>query len=491
MVKKKPAKSCGIVILAAGKGTRLNSKVPKVLCPISGTPLIYNVLNSIYKALPDANVSVVVGYEAEQVKSSIQKHPWFEKMSLEFVFQKNQLGTGDAVKEALSSPWGEERLKEKAPLLVLSGDQPLITEALLSEMVQPLKKGQALRFLSFIPESADGYGRVVRQGRQVKKIVEDKDASIKEKEINEVASLIYFFESGFLKSSIGKIKSENAQSQFYLPDLVSLAIRQKKKAECIIWKETDDVVGINSNWDLMNANKILNQRNLKKWALNGVLFEDPSSTWIEQDVELAKGVLVSSNTHLKGRTVIGCGTSIGTGVTLSNVKVGNNCEIKQGTVAENSVIKTDAKVGPYAHLRPDSEVGVGAKIGNFVELKKAVIGAKTNISHLSYVGDAHVGCGVNIGCGFVTCNYDGRTIGGKRKHPTIIEDNVFMGSDCQVVAPIKIGKGAYVASGSTITEDVEADSLVIARSRQVAKPGYAQKFKLNSKELDLTAEESV
>ncbi|NDD91345.1 UDP-N-acetylglucosamine diphosphorylase/glucosamine-1-phosphate N-acetyltransferase, partial [bacterium] len=323
-------------------------------------------------------------------------------------------------------------------------------------------------------EDPTGYGRVVRRGKAgpVIRIVEEKDATVREKELREVGTSIYLFQSQFLKSGLSRISNKNAQGEYYLTDLVSQAARARKKIEVLQWAESQELRGVNDPWELSQAEGFLNHRIVRRWAQSGVRFVSHESTWVDAQVIFEGSAEVSPNVLLKGRTVIKSGAKIGPHVVLKNVEVGANSVLKAGTVAEDSVIRAGATVGPYAHLRPGSDVGEECKVGNFVELKKTKLGRKTSVSHLSYLGDAVVGANVNIGCGFITCNYDGKT-----KSETLIEDDVFMGSDCQTVAPVKIGKGAYVASGSTITEDVEPGSLAVARSRQVNKPGYAQKYR--------------
>ena len=470
---------CGVVVLAAGLGKRMHSSIPKVLHEVAGQPIIVHLLKRIGEALPKARVALVLGHGAEQVKTVIANNGELQHLQLTFILQKEQLGTGHAVRCAIQSEWGQGIVKEKLPVLVLPGDTPLLTAGLISEMSSPLSNNKALRLLTAQTTDPFGYGRVVRRGKSgpVLRITEEKDASLREKGINEVALSIYFFQAQFLKAGLERLSNKNAQKEYYLTDLVSQASRLKKKIDAVKWPNIDDVRGINDRWELAIATRILNERCIKKWAKEGVTFVDPYTTHVEDTVILEPDVTISAGVTLSGTTKIERGTLIGPNVVLKDVKVGPDANIKVGTVAEKSIISAKAQVGPYAHFRPDSFVGEKAKIGNFVELKKARIGANTNVAHLSYVGDAEIGERVNIGCGFITCNFDGRIIDGQRKHRTVIEDDVFMGSDCQVIAPIKIGKGAYVASGSTVTEDVEAGSLAIARSRQVNKPGYARKLK--------------
>jgi bifunctional UDP-N-acetylglucosamine pyrophosphorylase/glucosamine-1-phosphate N-acetyltransferase len=468
-----------ILILAAGLGKRMKSALPKVLHEVGGSPMLCHILRSVQEVSPEIPVAIVVGYAREKVEETIRTSPEFSSMDITFIHQPEQRGTGHAARCAMDSEWGEERVRSKSAVVVLPGDLPLMPAELVRQMVAPLGKTDAMRLLTCDLPDPTGYGRVVRRGKSgpVLRIVEQKDATARERLIPEVAASIYSFQAGFLRSGLQRLSTSNAQGEYYLTDLVAQAARAKKRIDILKWTSAEDLRGVNDPWELAQAGKILNERYLKGWAVEGVRFIDPSATWVDGLVKFEGDAIVYPGALLQGRTIIGAGTVIGPGVVLKDVVVGKNVHLKTGTVAENSRIEDGAQLGPYAHLRPESQVGAHAKIGNFVELKKARIGEKTSVAHLSYLGDAEVGRGVNIGCGFVTCNFDGRVIDGQRKHRTVIEDEAFIGSDCQTVAPVRIGKGAYVASGSTITEDVEAEALAIARSRQVTKSGYARKLR--------------
>lgn len=467
------------MILAAGQGKRMRSSLPKVLHEIGGQALLFHILDRVHEAAPQASVSIVVGHARELVEAAVKSHPISKKLRISFVVQDEQKGTGHAARCAMDSEWGAQMARAKTPVLVLPGDLPLITTQLITQMIEPMGKSSALRLLTTELPDPTGYGRIVRRGKggAVQRIVEERDANVREKAIREVATSIYHFNSSFLKAGLHRISNKNSQGEYYLTDLIAQASRGKKRIDVLQWKDHEDLRGINDPWELTAAGKILNERLIRSWALKGVRFVDPASTFIDVSVELGEESIVHPGAILSGGTRIGKGATIGPRTVLNNVRVGDRANVKTGTVAEASVIEADAQVGPYAHLRPDSHVGERAKIGNFVELKKTRIGAGSSVAHLSYLGDAEVGKDANIGCGFVTCNFDGRVIDGQRKHRTIIEDEVFLGSDCQTVAPVRVGKGAYVASGSTITEDVEPGALAIARSRQVNKPGYAKKLR--------------
>lgn len=457
----------------------MKSSLPKVLHSVAGEPLLFHIIESVKAVSPDAELVIVVGHGRELVEAQVTERFKSQMNTISFVHQAEQKGTGHAARCAMDSPWGEKMVKGKYPVLILPGDLPLMPSSLVDHMLQPLGRTAAMRLLTCFLPDPKGYGRIVRKGKagSVLRIVEEKDASVREKAIQEVGASIYSFQAAFLQAGLRKLSNKNAQAEYYLTDLISQASGSKKEIDVLVWPNAEDVRGVNDLWELSLAEEILNQRIVEKWAREGVRFYDPRSTRIEVGVELAQGVQVGAGVVLQGKTKIKAQAKLGPHVVLKDTLVGEGATLKTGTVCESAIIEREASVGPYAHLRPDSKVGAGAKIGNFVELKKTTIGAKTSVAHLSYLGDATVGEGVNIGCGFVTCNFDGRVINGSRKHQTIIEDGVFMGSDCQTVAPVRIGKGSFVASGSTVTEDVPEDSLAIARSRQVTKTGYAKKLR--------------
>lgn len=447
----------GVIVLAAGQGKRMKSALPKVLHPVSGRPMLLHIIDAVLEALPRATLSIVVGHGREQVEQAVRQAYAGRAVEFHFAHQSEQRGTGHAARCSMDSEWGAEVTRRKLPVLVLPGDLPLIPDSLVFEVSEGLGRDQCMRLLTAELADPTGYGRVLRRGKKgsVIRIVEERDARPREKEIREVATSIYFFQGGFLKAALARLTNKNAQGEYYLTDVIEQAARAAKKIDVLQWPEPADLRGVNDPWELSEAGTILNRRIIRRWAMEGVRFVAPQSTWVEATVEIAPGVEVQPNVLIKGLT-----------------RIGEGAVIKAGCVIEDSKIGARAQVGPYAHLRPGSDVGEDCKIGNFVELKKARIGSRTSIAHLSYVGDAEVGSRVNIGCGFVTCNYDGKT-----KHVTRIEDEAFVGSDCQAVAPVTIGKGAYIASGSTITRDVEPEALAFARSRQVNKAGYARRYK--------------
>ncbi len=472
-----------VIILAAGQGKRMKSPLPKVLHKVGGRPLLFHILDQVLAVFPSAPVGVVVGFGKDQVEAAVRADSRYQTASIDFLVQAEQKGTGHAARCAMDADWGKRMMREKRAVLVLPGDLPLLTSELVRQVGETLGKSAALRLLTCDLSDPAGYGRVVRKGRQggVLRIVEEKDANLREKAVKEVATSIYLFHGQFLSAGLARLSNKNAQAEYSITDLVSQASRTKKTIEVLKWPDIEDLRGVNDPYELGLAQQLLNTRVVRALARSGVFFRDLSSVWVDSSAVIGVGVSVGPGTWIRGKSVIGAGSSIGAHVVLNDAIIAENVELKHGTVIESSRVEKGAMIGPYAHLRPESEVGPGAKIGNFVELKKTRIGKETSVAHLSYLGDAQVGAKVNIGCGFVTCNFDGRVIEGSRKHETIIEDGVFMGSDCQVLAPIRIGKGAYVASGSTLTEDVPAESLAIARSRQVIKPGYAKKLRQTEK----------
>jgi bifunctional UDP-N-acetylglucosamine pyrophosphorylase/glucosamine-1-phosphate N-acetyltransferase len=476
---RKMSQSPGVIILAAGLGKRMRSPLPKVLHEIGGKPLLFHIISQVKAVTPASPVAIVVGHGREQVEKAIREESEFSSLNMSFIHQDQQNGTGHAARCVMDSPWGEKRIRSKENVLIVPGDIPLITPALIAQMIAPLGKTEALRLLTCTQKDPTGYGRIVRRGKTgpVLRITEEKDANSREKIIDEVNTSVYLFQAAFLKYGLQKLSNKNAQSEFYLTDLIAQSTRAKKKVDVLHWGSPEDVRGVNDPWELALAGKILNERCIREWCLKGVKFSNPWTAWVDVQVVLEEDAKIGGGVVLCGRTSVAKGAVVGTRSVLKNVTVGAGAHVKVGTVAEDSAIEEGAMVGPYAHLRPGSRVGKNSKIGNFVELKKATIGERTSIAHLSYVGDAEVGNDVNIGCGFVTCNFDGRVIEGQRKHKTVIEDGVFLGSDCQTIAPVRVGKGAYVASGSTITENVEPGALAIARARQVNKPGYAKKLR--------------
>jgi bifunctional UDP-N-acetylglucosamine pyrophosphorylase/glucosamine-1-phosphate N-acetyltransferase len=448
-----------VVVLAAGKGTRMKSARPKVLHAVAGVSLIEHVLRTATSLLP-ASIVVVVGHEASQILPAIEKRP-----GLAFAVQDPQLGTGHALLQA------EPLLKDaRGTLVLLSGDVPLLRPATVERLVRTHEQhSAAATVLTAVVPNPDGYGRVVRTAGEISSIIEHKDASPAEREIGEINSGIYAFDIAPLFAALRAIGSANAQGEYYLPDLVKIYRGRGLTVETVRLDDPREILGVNSRKELADVATILKSRKNDELMAAGVTLVDPASAYIDPDVTIGADTTIHPGVFLEGKTRIGSHCEIHSGVRLVNSTVDDGAIIHNFCVIIDSHVAAAAQVGPFAHLRPHSHVGEQAKVGNFVELKKTVLGRGSKASHLTYLGDATVGERVNVGAGTITCNYDGTT-----KHPTVIEDGAFIGSDSQLIAPVRIGKDAYVAAGSSITEDVPAESLAIGRGKQVNKPGWAK-----------------
>ena len=464
------------VVLAAGLGTRMNSSVPKVLNDLNGTLMFQHVLNTLYKLKPK-RIVVVAGMHIEEIKKSIQ-----DGSNIFFAHQKEARGTGDALLKAVPSLRGFQ-----GTVLVVNGDTPLITpETLKKFLLLHTKRRDTLSLISFISREPDSYGRVIRDEREnVLSIIENRDATVSQKSIKEVNSGVYAIESqgmGLLKA----MKLNESKGEYYLTDLVHIAKNKGVKIDAFCMGSKDEFIGINTHQELEKARQLMKDRIIRRWIDRGVSFVDTTSVFISSDVKMGKGTIVYPNVHLEGNTKVGRGCTIYPNVRIQNSTVGDGAIIKDSTLIEGSVVKNRASVGPFAHIRPGSEIGTGARIGNFVEVKKSVIGSGTKASHLTYIGNAKIGKDVNIGAGTITCNYDGY-----KKHITVIKDKVFIGSDSQLIAPVKIGKGAYIGAGSTIIKDVPANALALSRVEQRHIKGWAlkRKSKVQSSKFKVTKKE--
>ncbi|MFN5592543.1 MAG: bifunctional N-acetylglucosamine-1-phosphate uridyltransferase/glucosamine-1-phosphate acetyltransferase [Aphanizomenon flos-aquae MDT14a] len=445
-----------VAILAAGKGTRMKSNLPKVLHSLGGKSLIERVIESAEPLLPDRRL-VIVGYQSQEVKTATDSI-----YGVEFVEQAVQLGTGHAIQQLLPHLEGYT-----GDLLILNGDVPLLRTETLKNLLQIHQENQnSCTILSAQLPNPQGYGRVFRNSEGiVQKIVEDKDCTPNQRENDRVNAGIYCFHWPDLAEILPHLQANNAQKEYYLTD----AVTQVGKVMAVDVEDYQEILGINDRLQLATANDILQRRIKEKWLLAGVTLIDPTSITIDETVELFADVIIEPQTHLRGKTVIQAGSRIGPGSLIENSQLGENVTVLYSVVTD-SIIQSQTRIGPYAHLRGHTEVGIGCRIGNFVELKNTQLGDRTNVAHLSYLGDTKTGTQVNVGAGTITANYDG-----VKKHKTIIGDRTKTGSNSVLVAPITLGNDVYIAAGSTVTEDVPDDSLVIARSRQVVKPGWKMK----------------
>jgi bifunctional UDP-N-acetylglucosamine pyrophosphorylase/glucosamine-1-phosphate N-acetyltransferase len=451
------------LILAAGKGTRMKSGLVKVMHSLGGYPMITWPANAA-RVAGAARTVMVVGYQGETVREYFA-----DAGDVAFALQEEQLGTGHAV--ACAAPLFQGFTGR---VLVLCGDVPLIRAATLQAMLSVHGARRAtVTVLTAHPEDPFGYGRIVKgEGGMVLRIVEEKDATEEEKGINEINTGIYCVEADFLFTAVAGLTNDNVQGEYYLTDIVKRCTAQGKL--CLSFEVADaaEVMGVNDRVQLAGANKVLRRRITEKLMLAGVTIIDPDSAYIEEGVEIGMDTVIYPNVHIAGPSTIGSGCIIEPSVVIRGCTLGNRVTVKAGCVMTDSVMHDDVTIGPMAHLRPGSELGEHVKIGNFVETKKVVMGAGSKASHLTYLGDATIGSNVNIGCGAITCNYDGA-----KKHRTVIEDDVFVGSDVQFVAPVTIGRNSLIAAGTTVTRDVPADSLAIARTPQVNKEGWKLKKK--------------
>lgn len=451
------------IVLAAGKGTRMKSARPKVLFPALGKPLVVHSVERAVELGCDPIV-VVIGHRAQEVREALEAR--FPKAPLRFVEQKEQLGTAHAVecaRKALSGFGGR--------VLVLYGDVPLLTRDTLRKLARA-SASVPLGFLSMRLEDPTGYGRVVRdEDGVVVRIVEQKDASAKERAIDECNGGIYDIDARFLFRALRAIGKDNAQGEYYLTDLIEAAHRAGTPAVAVE-VPAEEVSGVNDRAELARAEAVLRERKNRALMEAGVTLVDPGTAWIEEDVRIEADVVIEPNVRITGRSRIGAGSVIGFGSVIENSVIGRDVQVKPYCVVEESRIEDRVALGPFARLRPHSELGEGVRIGNFVETKNARFekGAKAN--HLSYVGDAHVGENTNIGAGTITCNYDG-----KNKNKTVLGRDVFIGSDTQLVAPVRVGDGAYVGAGTTVVRDVPPGALALSRPQQIVKEGWVAKRK--------------
>ena len=456
-----------VVILAAGLGTRMKSGLAKALHPVAELPLVQHVLNAAAGLEPE-KIVLVLGHQADRVRTAVEKY------SAHIVIQTEQLGTGHAVQQAREAFAGVS-----GPVVILCADTPLLTTDMLRSLVDQHRKSRAaVTLITARVEDPFGYGRIVRGKGGVTAVVEEKDATAAQKKIREVNAGIYCFDPKFLLSALTQLGRNNAQGEYYLPDTISLARKKKRIVSAFPCSDADEVMGVNSRFDLSRAEAVIRQRINRRWMAEGVTMLDPDSTFVGMEASLGRDVVLYPNVRIEGTTKIGDGCVIYPNCRIRNSVLADGVTVKDHSVIEEAEIAAAASIGPFAHLRPGAIIGEKARIGNFVEVKKSTIGAGSKANHLSYIGDATVGRDVNIGAGVITCNYDGYD-----KYRTVIEDNVFVGSDAQLVAPVRIGSGAVIAAGATITRDVPADALAINRMPQEIREGFSiRRRKLKQKQ---------
>lgn len=450
-----------VAILAAGRGTRMKSSLPKVLHPLGGRSLVERVLYSLSEIAPTRRL-VIVGYRSDLVQASLQSWP-----DLEFVEQTEQLGTGHAVQQLLPHLKGFTE-----DLLVLNGDLPLLRPQTLRQMLQTHRDHQnAATILTAYLPNPQGYGRVFcDQNHILKQIVEDRDCNTAQKQNNRINAGVYCFRWPDLAEVLPQLSADNDQQEYYLTDAVNYL---KPKVMAVDVEDYQEILGINDRKQLAAAYDILQTRIKNDWMTAGVTLVDPDSITIDETVQIQPDVVIEPQTHLRGQTSIQSGCRLGPGSLIDNSQIGENVTVLYSVIV-NSQVDAGTRIGPYSHLRTDVQVGADCRVGNFVELKSTALGSETNVAHLSYLGNATVGHQVNIGAGTITANYNGF-----QKHPTMIGDRAKTGSNSVLVAPLTLGADVNVAAGSTVTEDVPANALVIARCRQVVKPGWRPKFLQN------------
>lgn len=453
-----------IVIMAAGKGTRLKSRRAKVLHEIAGRPLLAHVIRAAQHIIPAEHIYVIIGHQAESVRAAV------EPLGVKFVLQADQRGTGHAIMCA------REQVASYQNLLVLSGDVPLIRPETIARLRDfHLSKKAAMTILTAAPSDPFGYGRVIRVGPgsdRVKAIVEQKALTKSQQKEREINSGIYAFATRPLFANIDRLSTDNAHRELYLTDMAALLVKSKATVVALKASDPAEVLGANTLAELSSLDATMRARKCADLMAAGVSIYRPETCVIDPDVEIGADTILEPFVQILGRTRIGSDCRIRSFNVISDSHIADNVLLRPGCIIDQSTIAAGAQLGPYSHLRPGSEIGEGAHVGNFVETKKTRMGRGSKANHLTYLGDSDIGSGVNVGAGTITCNYDGA-----HKYMTVIEDGAFIGSDSTLIAPVRIGKGAYVAAGSTITEDVPADALALGRSRQINKESWARQWR--------------
>ncbi len=450
-----------VAIMAAGKGTRLKSQLPKVLHEVAGKPLLEHVIRAAVRIVPAQDVYAIIGHEAERVRTAMRH------TGVNFVLQAEQRGTGHALMVA------REALAAYDHVIVLSGDAPMISAQTIERLRDfHLQQRAAMTLLSAELENPTGYGRVLRKSAksaEVVGIVEEKSATPAQKKIREINSGFYVFDVKEIYSRIGELSTDNAHREYYLTDMAT--VFKKACQRVVVWKTStpSEVLGANTRAELADIDQQIRLAKCQQLMADGATIFYPATCVIDVDVEIAADTVIEPYVQLLGKTKIGSNSRVRSYCVIRDSEIGDGVTVRPGCIMEDARIGPGAIIGPYSHLRPGSEIGEGAHVGNFVETKKIKLGKGSKANHLTYLGDAEIGAGVNIGAGTITCNYDGI-----HKHKTVIDDDVFIGSDSTLVAPVRVGKGAYVGAASCITEDVPEDSLAVARGRQIVKEGWVR-----------------
>ena len=447
------------VILAAGQGTRMKSKLYKVLHPVCGKPMVSHVVDNVRGVGAD-RVVTIVGFGAEKVEEEVGGR-------CEFVLQEKQLGTGHAVLQAEQNLGGLD-----GTTIVVCGDTPLITPKTMKALIDHHNQTKAkATILTAFADDPTGYGRVIRdENGNFLRSVEQKDASPEEQQVREINTGTYCFDNKTLFETLRKVGNDNAQGEYYLPDVFGILQSEGETIAAYATDGFEETLGVNDRVVLAEAERVMRRRIAEKHMRGGVTIQDPANTYISADAEIGRDTVLMPGTVIEGRTVIGEDCLIGPGSQIRDSVIGDRTAIRQSVVM-SSKIGEDTAVGPFAHIRPETDLGNSVKIGNFVEVKKSNLGEGSKVSHLSYIGDSDIGERVNIGCGTITVNYDG-----VNKFRTTVEDDAFVGCNSNLVAPVTVGKGAFVAAGSTVTKNVPENALAIARSRQENKEGYVEKM---------------
>jgi bifunctional UDP-N-acetylglucosamine pyrophosphorylase/glucosamine-1-phosphate N-acetyltransferase len=450
--------------MAAGKGTRLKSKHPKVLHEVGGQPLLAHVIAAALKVVSAKDVYAIIGHEAQRVREAVAH------TGIGFVLQKDQRGTGHALMAARDALAGYDTV------IVLSGDAPLISPQTIERLRDfHAERRPAMTILTAHMEDPTGYGRVIRKSAksdEVSGIVEEKSASAAQKRVREINSGFYGFSVPQLYKFIDKLNTDNPHGEFYLTDMASVFQKAKERVVAVEAQDAEEIVGGNTRADLVEIDQYMRMAKCQKLMANGVTVFYPQTCVIDNDVEVGADTVIEPFVQLLGATRVGSDCRIRSYSVIKDSVIGDGVLVRPGCVVDESRVEAGAVLGPYSHLRPGSEIGERAHVGNFVETKKVRLGKGSKANHLTYLGDAEIGDGVNIGAGTITCNYDGA-----HKHTTIIEDGVFVGSDSTLVAPVRIRKGAYIAAASCITEEVPEDSLAVGRARQIVKQGWVKEKK--------------